>query len=268
MPNGIAWTFIGKIAMTKLPNLFIVGERKCGTTYLCRTLAKHPEIFFPEKLETNFFNRQEYEKVEKLVAEHYSNADPSVRYWGEGSTPSFQAPYAMENIISECGKDIQVFFALRHPIDRIVSHFYHDVKRNSRRNVKTLTDGRYVDRSTYASHARRWLDRLGEQAHALKYESLVADANAYLANVTDSLGLERLADIPKSRTNIGYSIIRDGDLLKRKEGDGPFLRLSDLQDILKNLKSDIDETAAITGLDLQDWHEMPEWPSLVDAAKL
>ena len=142
-----------------------------------------------------------------------------------------------------------------------MSHFYHDVKRNSRRGVQSLKDGRYVERSTYAKHARRWMDHFGANAHPLKYEHLVEDANAYLSRVTDALGLKRLPSVPVGRANTGFSIVRDGDYLRRREGEGPRLPISELQDIHQKLLSDIKETANITEFDLTDWYKMPEWPS-------
>ena len=249
--------------MPSKPNLFVIGERKCGTTYLCRTLDKHPEIFFPKKLETNFFNGRGQKDINVLIKDHYRDANPSLEYWGEGSTPSFQGTHAIDHITNLCGEDIQVFFALRHPIDRLVSHFYHDVKRNARRNVQTLDDGRYIERSTYAKHARRWIDRLGrERVHPLKYENLVHDANAYILDVTTHLELDPLPNFSQERQNTGYSIVRTGDSLHRINGTGPSLSFSQLSEIHKSMMPDIRETEKITGLDLSDWNEMPVWPSV------
>ena len=41
--------------MTKVPNLFIVGAPKCGTTFLYTYLKKHPDIYFPNFKEPHFF---------------------------------------------------------------------------------------------------------------------------------------------------------------------------------------------------------------------
>ncbi|NQY97244.1 MAG: hypothetical protein HRT82_08780 [Henriciella sp.] len=228
-------------------------------------MSDHPQIFFPSKLETNFFNGSGDRSLDDLIEQHYADADPSVAFWGEGSTPVFQAKFALDNILEHCGENIHAFFALRHPIDRIVSHFYHDVKRNSRRNVQTLSDGRYVERSTYSAHAKRWINRLGERVHPLKFEHLVQDADMYLAKVTDALGLERLEMVPNERANTGFSIVRDGDLLRKTKGSAPTLPISELVEIHNSLKSDIEETQKITGLDLADWFEMPDWP-MIDQA--
>lgn len=40
----------------KMPNFFIVGAPKCGTTSLWRYLAPHPEVFMPSMKEPHFFN--------------------------------------------------------------------------------------------------------------------------------------------------------------------------------------------------------------------
>jgi len=43
--------------MTKIPNFFVVGAPKCGTTTLYQYLKSHPEVFLPEIKELNFFNK-------------------------------------------------------------------------------------------------------------------------------------------------------------------------------------------------------------------
>ena len=46
--------------MIQLPNLFIIGAPKCGTTALASWLSIHPEIFAPATKEPHHFSA-EYE---------------------------------------------------------------------------------------------------------------------------------------------------------------------------------------------------------------
>ena len=41
--------------MSGMPNFFIVGAARCGTTSLNRYLGQHPEIYLTPKKETHFF---------------------------------------------------------------------------------------------------------------------------------------------------------------------------------------------------------------------
>ena len=45
----------GKIKVKTLPNFFIVGAARSGTTSLDRYLNQHPEIYITPKKETHFF---------------------------------------------------------------------------------------------------------------------------------------------------------------------------------------------------------------------
>ena len=40
-----------------LPNLLVLGAKKCGTTALHRYLGRHPEISMSQEKELNFFSR-------------------------------------------------------------------------------------------------------------------------------------------------------------------------------------------------------------------
>ena len=53
--------------MTKVPNLFIVGAPKCGTTFLYTYLKKHPDIYFPNFKEPHFFGSDLIRKNLSLI---------------------------------------------------------------------------------------------------------------------------------------------------------------------------------------------------------
>ncbi|HXM87560.1 MAG TPA: sulfotransferase [Solirubrobacteraceae bacterium] len=42
----------------RLPDFFVIGHEKCGTTALYRILRSHPEVFMPELKEPRFFSRE------------------------------------------------------------------------------------------------------------------------------------------------------------------------------------------------------------------
>jgi hypothetical protein len=77
--------------MDKLPNFFIIGAPKCGTTSLSKWLAGHPEVYFSPIKEPHFFNTDEnwfwrgtekkYLKLfEKVKTYHLAIGEGSVRY--------------------------------------------------------------------------------------------------------------------------------------------------------------------------------------------
>jgi len=42
--------------LADLPNVFVIGASKSGTTTLCDTLRRHPEAYVPVQKEPSFFS--------------------------------------------------------------------------------------------------------------------------------------------------------------------------------------------------------------------
>jgi hypothetical protein len=57
--------------VSTLPNLFILGAPKCGTTALCRYLRQHPDVFVPQK-EMHYFGRDlVFRNKSRITSEEY-----------------------------------------------------------------------------------------------------------------------------------------------------------------------------------------------------
>jgi hypothetical protein len=70
-----------------LPNLFVVGAPKCGTTSLCYYLEQHPSVFISNPKEPFYFG-YDFTKPVKPVDDYLKLFEPGVdlAYRGEGST--------------------------------------------------------------------------------------------------------------------------------------------------------------------------------------
>lgn len=62
-------------ATATLPNLFIVGAVKCGTTSLYAYLRQHPQIFFPEMKEPHFYTRPQPAPEQAHLIQYVADAD-------------------------------------------------------------------------------------------------------------------------------------------------------------------------------------------------
>src|SRR6056297_3072691 len=94
--------FIEKYNIKK-PNFFIIGAPKCGTTSMARYLGEHPDIFFSDPKEPNFFNTDfsdEYRKVTNIkdYLKLFRGADKYKRV-GEGSVMYLFSKEAISNIL-------------------------------------------------------------------------------------------------------------------------------------------------------------------------
>ena len=104
----------------KIPNFFIVGAPKAGTTALYEYLRRHPKIFMPLKKRTSLFckrfpnypsvkNKNDYLKLfNKSTKEHLAIGEASVWY--------LYSDIAIK-LIKEFNPDAKIIVMLRNPVD-------------------------------------------------------------------------------------------------------------------------------------------------------
>jgi hypothetical protein len=115
----------------RMPNLFIIGAAKAGTTALYDYLTQHPEVFLSRVKEPMFFSREEYyargldwyEDVYFEGAEDYpvrAEATPHYLYWSEKVAPRIKEVYG----------EIPVKFivSFRDPVSRAYSWYWNMVR--------------------------------------------------------------------------------------------------------------------------------------------
>ena len=111
--------------MKKIPNFFIVGAPKCGTTALSEYLKTHKDIFISNPKEIHFF-ASDFKKLScaKNLEEYISlfNVDTyDYKAIGEASVFHLYSDDAIENIYN-FNKDAKIIVMLRSPIDYIYSY--------------------------------------------------------------------------------------------------------------------------------------------------
>jgi hypothetical protein len=109
-----------------LPNFLIVGAEKAGTTTLAVTLAEHPEVFICDLKEPRFFTNPNWDKGLHWYESLFRGAD-GYKAIGEASPAYTWAPESSEapKRIYECLGDIRYIYAVRNPIQRMISHYRH-----------------------------------------------------------------------------------------------------------------------------------------------
>jgi len=155
-----------------LPNLIIIGGLKCGTTSLHHYLSLHPEIAMSRPKELNFFVAElNWPLGRDWYAGHF---DRGARVRGESSPhysnrPSFDGvPKRMREIL---GGDIRLIYVVRDPVDRMLSHYLHNV--GSGYDDRTLTDAlsdpasSYVARSRYFFQLEPYIEAFGTERIAV-----------------------------------------------------------------------------------------------------
>ena len=111
--------------MVRLPDFYVVGAPKCGTTSLHRYLRQHPDVFMPDVKEPNFFcsdfpSIQKYKTVEDYST-LFSPAHES-QLIGEASPWYLYSKTAIQNIL-EVQPDTKFIVMLRNPVDAVISYY-------------------------------------------------------------------------------------------------------------------------------------------------
>ncbi len=179
-----------------LPNLIIIGGLKCGTTSLHHYLNLHPEIAMSRPKELNFFvSELNWPLGRDWYAGHF---DPSARIRGESSPhytnrPSFNGvPGRMRELL---GSDVRLVYVVRDPIDRMLSHYLHNVGGGyeDRSLVDALSDpeSSYVARSRYFFQVEPYLEEFGaERVQIVGREELKADRPGTMRRSFEFLGVD------------------------------------------------------------------------------
>lgn len=114
-----------------LPNLFIIGAPKCGTTSLHAILSQHPEVYMTRLKEPRFFSMDSrWEKGSNWYLKKYFNnaglysvrgeSTPTTLFWFEKTIPRLKQ-FLGQN-------PAKFIILLRNPIDRAYSHYWYNVQ--------------------------------------------------------------------------------------------------------------------------------------------
>lgn len=111
-----------------LPNCIIVGTQKAGTTSLYGYLKQHPSVLTSMKKEVHYFDLN-YHKGERW----YRSFFPLDRTTNKGCVTLEASPFYLMH--PHAAKRIhhllpraKIIVILRNPVDRAISHYYHEVK--------------------------------------------------------------------------------------------------------------------------------------------
>ncbi len=107
-----------------LPNFLIAGAPKCATTWLHRTLEKHPQIYLNPQHEVHYFDIHFHHNLAWYSQQFFSGYEGQQAI-GEATTSYIRAQGAPQRI-AEALPDVKLIFLLRNPIDRAYSHYWHE----------------------------------------------------------------------------------------------------------------------------------------------
>ncbi len=202
-----------------LPNFYIAGGARCGSTSLeayCRT---HPQVYMSPVKEPNYFSygyagipftgpgrdkvyttsikdRRSYEKLFRKAGEALAVGEASINYMIH--------PEACAGI-KAVTPDARIIFILRHPVERAWSSFHrsrfqgiepeHDFLAAWRADQQRRDAGHWVNlhryKSLYGMHLRPWYEAFSpDRILVIRFEDFKADAGAVMSRVYRFLGVD------------------------------------------------------------------------------
>lgn len=200
-----------------LPNLVIIGAMKAATSSLHYYLDAHPSISMSSPKELDYFVAEgpgTWHRGQQWYESHF----PAAEIRGE-SSPNYTkrrlfpgVPERMHDAIP----DAKLIYILRDPIDRMISHYVHNVSvGRERRPVHEALDGdpalnHYVHCSRYFEQLSPYLQLFpATSILVLTLEDLRSDAAEVMSRACEFLGLP-----PSPQVNARLKTVKHSSRLK------------------------------------------------------
>ncbi|MGH9027188.1 MAG: sulfotransferase family protein [Acidimicrobiia bacterium] len=148
----------------RLPNFFVIGAMKAGTSALWLSLRAHPQVYMPDVKEFHFFsNPDQLARGVAWYSQHFAAAGDA-RAVGEASTNYTKYPRraGTPKNIATVIPDAKLIYVVREPISRIRSHYLHVVHRyGERRPLRDAiwSEPEYVNVSRYRMQIDQYLEQ-------------------------------------------------------------------------------------------------------------
>ncbi len=191
---------------SKRPNLFIIGAMKSGTSSLHHYLNAHPSVFLCDPKEPCYFvhpDQLDWPEIKKLKLweseERYLELFKSTKdaeIVGEASTLYTKAPRVtgVAERIVRFNADARFIYIMRDPIQRTISHYWHEVRRGNeyRHMLAAMRENpQYVDVSNYPMQLAPYFEHFGrEKVLTLTFEEMVANPSKVIRTVFEWLGVD------------------------------------------------------------------------------
>jgi hypothetical protein len=215
----------------RLPNLFVIGAPKCGTTSLHHYLDQHPEVTMTTVKEPFVFVKPDWR--EQLA--RYAELIPGdARLRGESSTVYSQHPHfpGVPARIAEVTPDPRFIYMVRDPIERAIAHYRQHVVdgKESRQLSEALADyeeeaSTFLCASRYATQLRLYLEHFEpDRILVLDQRDLLEQRTPTLERVFEFLGVPADVSSPQFERQLNRAEDHrlETTLGRRVRGSTPF----------------------------------------------
>jgi hypothetical protein len=106
-----------------MPNFFLIGANKAGTTSLHYYLSQHPDVSMSNPKEPRFFSA-EYDRGFEYYRKTYFREYRGESVLGDAATQHLYLPFVAKRIAASVHEP-RFAVICRNPVDRLVSNFWH-----------------------------------------------------------------------------------------------------------------------------------------------
>ena len=181
----------------RLPNFVVVGAMKAGTTSLYHYLRPHPQVFMPKIKELDFFAEDmNWKRGLDWYCHQFAGAPREATALGEASTVYTKFPryQGVAERMARVVPDVRLIYVVRHPVDRIRSHYEHRVASGAETapiEVAVFDNPIYMDYSRYALQVDQYLEHFPrEQLLIVSSEELRHHRESTMRRVYDFLAVD------------------------------------------------------------------------------
>lgn len=185
----------------RLPEFFLIGAAKSGTSSLFGYLIRHPKIFIPEIKETEYFSQKSiFSRGEEWYRHLFLEAKKS-QLCGDASTTYSRWPHTLDaaRLIAKSVPDAKLIYIMRHPVDRTYSHYAHHMRLGITMSFEEALekDDIYIDCSMYMPQIERYLKYFSKESFIFLFQNDLWDnPRKVIENITEFLDI-RMAGFEK-----------------------------------------------------------------------
>jgi len=185
----------------RMPDFLLIGGMKCGSTTLHDYLVNHPQLAEPKYKEPGFFSRDErFGLGLDWYQDLFAGAQPGQLAF-ESSTCYSRHPHFgdVAGRIHAHLPDIKLVYIMRHPVDRLYSHYRHAMLERQKKGTGPIISldaalaetEEYFDTGCYLKQIEQFTPHYDrDRFFFLTLEDLERDADGTLVKLQEFLGLD------------------------------------------------------------------------------
>ena len=232
-----------------IPNLFIIGAAKCGTTSLCINLAKHQDVFLPKNKEPQYIVSKfiklprngpgDDQRDKNIISELDEYLDlykesRNIKYRIDGTVDIIYYP-GSEKEIKQLNPAAKIIIILRNPVERAYSAYkmlknmhmnqreqlsFEDALKKEEERIENNFEfiWEYKRGGMYFEHVSRFISEFGtDNVKVLLLDDIMKDSEAEYKKIFDFLEIPHVNNISENVYNRSASSVHPKLFLKFKK---------------------------------------------------